>query len=173
MRFWRQFAKAQEGIAAVEFALIAPIMIVLFFASVEVSNIMIIDRKVTTVTSAIADLVAQDIEVTDDELSDIFSIGQALLQPFPSDDFSVTVTSVIDNNGRAEVDWSDSFNGGAGNFAVGDLPDGILTSGASVVVVDVRYLHTTLVGYFLTDNVELTDRFYSRPRRVPLVERVG
>ncbi len=52
-------------------------------------------------------------------------------------------------------------------------PDGILTNGASVVVVDVRYLHTTLVGYFLADNVELTDRFYSRPRRVPLVERIG
>jgi len=173
MSFWQRFRKAQDGIAAVEFALIAPIMIVLFFASVEVSNIMIVDRKVTTVTSAIADLVAQDVEVSDDEMTDIYSIAQALLQPFPSDDFSVTVTSVIDNNGTAEVDWSDSFNGGAGDFTVGDLPDGILTSGASVVVVDVRYLHTTLVGYFITENVELTDRFYSRPRRVPLVERIG
>ncbi len=171
--FFKRFKKAQGGIAAVEFALIAPIMIVLFFASVEVSNILIIDRKVTTVTSAVADLVAQDVELTDSEMEDIYAVATALLQPFPSDDFSVTVVSVIDNGGTTEIDWTDTFNGGAGSFTVGDLPEGILTTNASVVVVDVRYVHSTLVGYFLTDEVELTDRFFARPRRVPMVERIS
>jgi len=86
----------------------------------------------------------------------------------------------LNRDGEAELTWSSPRNAEspvsrlAAQPQVRQIPpDGILTSGASVVVVDVRYLHTTLVGYFLTDNVELTDRFYSRPRRVPLVERIG
>ena len=171
---WSRFQKASDGIAAVEFALIAPVMIALFFASVEVSNILIVDRKVTTVTSAVADLIAQDIELTDDELADVLAVAAALFEPFATDGLSITVSSVIDNGGTAEIDWSEDFQGGTSVGAgPNSLPTGILTTGASVIVVEATYIHSTGVGYFLADEVTLEDIFYARPRRTPQVERVN
>lgn len=170
---FQRFHKADDGIAAVEFALVVPIMIALFFASVEVSNILIVDRKVTTATAAIADLVAQDVEVTDSEMVDIFNVGAALLQPFDSASFSVTVSSVVDDGGTTRVDWSEDFQGGAASGTATSLPPGVLTTGDSVILVEVTYTHNTVVGYFLADSVELTDRFYARPRRTPWVNRVN
>ena len=167
----RAFKTSEEGIAAVEFALVVPIMIALFFASVEVSNILIVDRKVTTATAAIADLIAQDVEITDAEMADIFAVGAALLAPFDSTEFSVTVSSVVDDGGDTRIDWAEDFQGGAATGTAVDLPSGTLTDGASVVVVEVEYIHNTVVGYFLADSVTLTDRFYARPRRTPWVSR--
>lgn len=171
---WKKFHRAESGIAAVEFALIAPFMIILFFASVEVSNILIVDRKLTTVTSAVSDLVAQDMEITNAEMADILAVATALFEPFPAAGLSLTVTSVIDNGGTPQVDWTEDFQGGT---SVGpgatSLPTGILTTGASVIVVEATYVHTTGVGYFLAESVTLTDIFYARPRRTPRVERTG
>jgi len=172
--FFARFAQATNGVAAIEFALIAPVMITLFFASVEVSNILIVDRKVTTTSSAIADLVAQDMELTDSEMADIFAVAASLFEPFPVAGLSLTVSSIIDDNGDPKVDWSDSYQGGA-DLGVGpdSLPTGILTTGASIIVVEARYLHSTGVGHFLADEIIMEDVFYARPRRTPVIERTN
>ncbi len=67
-QFWRD----ARGVSAVEFALIAPVMITLLLGSVELSDVMIADRKATSVASTTADLVAQAIQKSTIVKSTIF-----------------------------------------------------------------------------------------------------
>jgi Flp pilus assembly protein TadG len=49
----------RSGIAATEFAVIVPIMLVMFFGVVEFSSAVAVDRKVTLVSRTLSDLTAQ------------------------------------------------------------------------------------------------------------------
>ncbi len=55
----RRFGRKIDGIAAVEFALIVPIMLCMFIGTVELSQAITVDRRVTQVASTTADLVAR------------------------------------------------------------------------------------------------------------------
>jgi Flp pilus assembly protein TadG len=54
-----------SGIAAVEFAMVVPLMLVLFFGTVEFSSALAIDRKVTIMSRTLSDLTSQNISITD------------------------------------------------------------------------------------------------------------
>jgi len=55
----RRFRKAKDGLAAVEFAMLLPVMITLFFGVVELSLALACRADVTNMAAAAADLVAQ------------------------------------------------------------------------------------------------------------------
>lgn len=83
----RRFAAANEGIAAVEFALIVPIMMLLFMGAVELSQAVTVDRRVSQVASTTSDLVARkesNISQAND-IDDIMKVGSYLLAPFKVD----------------------------------------------------------------------------------------
>jgi Flp pilus assembly protein TadG len=54
-----RFAKDSSGAAAVEFAMLLPIMFMLFYGTIEFSQALTVDRRVTQIASATADLVAR------------------------------------------------------------------------------------------------------------------
>jgi Flp pilus assembly pilin Flp len=56
----RDFGRNQDGIAAIEFAFIFPIMILMFFGLVDLTNLISTSRKVTNASSLIADMVGQN-----------------------------------------------------------------------------------------------------------------
>ena len=72
----------RRGTAAVEFAFVAPVMILLYYGLAELTQGMIADRKASHVASAIGDLVAQDTQVNTAEMDDIFNVGKAVIAPF-------------------------------------------------------------------------------------------
>ena len=48
-----------RGVAAIEFAMIVPIMLVMFFGTVEFSSGVAVDRKVTLMARTLSDLTSQ------------------------------------------------------------------------------------------------------------------
>lgn len=170
LRAWR---RDERGLSAVEFALILPIMITLYIGVVEFSHALTIDRRVTAVASAAADLVAQSEEVSDSDLLDIFTAASSVMLPYSAVPISIVLTSVVaDEDNETTVDWSSAHNGTAhaenSDFA---LPDGLTQPFSSVIVAEVSYTYDPPVGQFLTGGVNLTDTFYLRPRRSLTVEK--
>ena len=168
------FLANRQGIAATEFALILPVQLALLFGTVELANILIADRKVTYVASAVADLVAQTAEITDADIADVFFAAESMLQPFDTENISVVVASVeADGDGNTSVGWSDGLHaaglGEGTNFA---LPNGIVAPNQSVVVALVNYQYESPLGELITGSVNLEDTFYLAPRRSVKVERV-
>ncbi len=167
-------SKDNRGIAAVEFALIAPILITMFLGAVEFSQAITVDRKLTALASSTADLVAQTDEINNTEITNVFQASTAVLAPYSTATLTVVVSSVIiDNNGDATIAWSDSFQGTA--RATGSsvtIPPDLIFNNTCLVMSETTYLFSSLVGHFLVGGVNMDDTFYLRPRASDCVLRL-
>ena len=169
----RRLQRDTSGVSAVEFALIAPVMVALYLGAAEMTMALNADRKVTGAANAVADLVAQDDFVSDDELDDIYAAGDAILFPNNTADLSLRITSVrMDMDGQVFVDWSEGRGlAPRGEDDVPDLPGGLLAPMDSIVMVEAQFPFN---GPFPKDSgplVTLTDTAYLRPRRSAWVRR--
>ena len=173
MRFFNRFRRSDRGLAAVEFALILPIMVFLLFGIAEISNYILAARKVANVASSAADLIAQDTVVDDDEMADIMGALDVVLRPFDPEEAQIRITSVVaDADGDTTVAWSDARNTGA--YAEGtpiDVPEDIVPDGQGIVMTEVSFTYRTLFGMYLTDGMTVSDTFYLKPRRSTTVQR--
>lgn len=91
---WRRFRRDRKGVAAVEFALIVPLLLAMYLGTMEVSNGVALNKRVARMASAVADLVAQQDSVTKTDLEEIMKIGEAILYPYTADKPVITVTAV-------------------------------------------------------------------------------
>lgn len=174
---WRNIRgifRAEDGVSAVEFAMIAPVMILLYFGCIELSFMMTLDRKVTSAASSLGDLAARDDIITDADLADIVQATRMIMQPNDITLARMRLTSIgdQDNDGVMKVTWSDGYNMSAyaedSNFVV---PADIAPSGGSVILAEVEYDYESPFGFFFRSKKTLRDEFYLRPRRVNFIVR--
>jgi Flp pilus assembly protein TadG len=155
---------------AVEFALIIPVMLTMYFGTVETTNALTAARRVTNVTQTAADLTAQVATVSTSDLNDIYSASAAILAPFPTDVIKMTITSVVANASSAtntKVAWSKAYGGATArstNSSV-TLPAGLTTAGTSIIMVEVSYNYTSPIASFITGPILMTEVAYLKPRR--------
>ena len=169
----RKFKADRSGLAAVEFALVLPILLVMVFGSIEVTNVLTVKTDVTNITSAAADLVAQESTIGDTDMTNIFSAMNALIYPYASGNTKIVITSVIDDgHGGGKVAWSDALHTTARTTGTAvTVPTGLITTGGSVVMSEVTYTYTTPSTYLVKIPVTFTNTFYSHPRRVAQIAR--
>jgi Flp pilus assembly protein TadG len=164
----RRIRKDQRGVAAIEFALIAPVAILLYCGFAELTMAMMAERRAAHAASVVADLVSQSTQVTTSELTDIFTVGNSILYPFPSTPLLLRVTSVTaDAGGVPRVTWSQGHGLGAltGGATVPGFPPALLAAGDSVIKADVQYAFTSPLRMTLPSALTFTDTFYLKPRR--------
>jgi Flp pilus assembly protein TadG len=174
MRFFNKCRRADGGLAAIEFALIIPVMLITFFGVAEISNYILAARKVANIASTAADLVTQDTIIDDTEMADIMGALDIVMRPFNPDDAQIRITSVVaDSNGETTVGWSDARN--TGPYAPGSpitVPDDIVPDNQGIIMAEVSFTYRTLFGMYLTDGITVSDTFYLKPRRSTSVQRL-
>lgn len=167
LRRTRRFTSARKGVSAVEFALIAPVLVIILLGSAEVSFMMQTDRKVTQAANALGDLVAQDTEINTGEMNDIFEAARAVLEPNPTASAKMRVTSVVDVGGGVfKVDWSRGKN--MSPHAAGAtlaIPAGLIPPNGSIIMSEMEYNYVSMFGQVAPGTTVLQDTFYLRPRR--------
>ena len=167
------FARDRRGVSAVEFALIAPVLIVFYFGIAELTQAMMADRRASHVASSIGDLVAQDDTITNAEIADIFNIGGIGMSPFPPGSLKMRVSQITSNSANAsKIAWSDASNDTA--LSVGSSvtpPAGIISANQSVIMAEVTYTYDSPVDYVMPAPVTFTKVYYLRPRRTDSVTR--
>jgi Flp pilus assembly protein TadG len=176
-----RFLRAKDGMAAVEFAFIAPVMATLLVGTIEVCNALQCKQKVTSVASSVADLVAQTKSVSSADLTNIFAAANEITYPFASSASGIVVSSIVsDGAGNGTVAWSESQNATAlaANQAV-TVPTGLMTAAScakgacSVILAQVTYAYTSPLGKIFVGTTSLSDYFYSRPRQSATVTYTG
>lgn len=85
-RSLRHFLADTRGLGAVEFALIFPLMLVLYFGAFEITQMLTADRRTTSVAYTAADLVAQAASISNGEMNDVFAASSAIMKPFSTED---------------------------------------------------------------------------------------
>lgn len=170
----KSLLRNEDGVSAVEFAFIAPLMVLIFFGCIELSLLMRADRRVTATASNLGDLTSRLASVTDDDMRELYNAATVMMQPYPAAETRMRITSVVDNgDGQKRVAWSDGheMEPRAVNSIV-DVPEGIVPSPGSVILTEVEYDYTSGFGYVIDTSKTMTDTFYLRPRRVSKIERI-
>lgn len=114
LRAWRRFGRDRKGVALVEFAMLLPVMLLAYIGMVEVVQLVMINRKVTQLTSALSDLTARVQSVSTTDLDNIFNAAQTILMPHDNRQAKMVIASIVtDASGVPKVCWSNQKNGTA------------------------------------------------------------
>jgi TadE-like protein len=157
-----RFSRCTRGVAAVEFALLLPLLMTMLLGSFEIMRYIIASQKLDHIAFTSADVVAQETSITNAQINDIMSAAVEIMEPFPFGDVGVViVSSVQDDPVRGPVvRWQitgggtlvrDSEIGETGDDAT--LPrDLILNDGDNVIIAEVFYMYTPVIteDYFGT-----------------------
>lgn len=160
-----RFAHDQRGVSAVEFALVAPVMIGLYFGCVEISDAVSVDRKVSLAAAALANLSSQVTTISATEMNNIFDATGAIVAPYDVNKIKMTVTCInIDANKNATVKWSATRNGTvkSGNVT---LPTALQIASSQLILAEASYSYQPTVGYTITGTLNLADKMYMSPRQ--------
>jgi Flp pilus assembly protein TadG len=171
MRFLRSIAGSRGGAALVEFALILPIMVIMFFGTFEVTNLIRTTEKVSDATQTYADLIAtMSTTITTSNLTDFCKGAQYVLSPFSTASFSASVASLSSSDGATWTQaWHDTSHcGGSGGSFNGSTAggSGITPTGVSdsVIVVQGTYTYLPPIVYLFPGSKTLSQTAYARPR---------
>jgi len=169
------FAGDARGVAAVEFAIVLPFMLLLYIGGIELGDGMSIAVKVTDTAHIVADLTTQQTSINNATMSSILCASSGTIAPYSSSNLVVTVSEVsTDASGVATVTWSDSLNGTA--RTVGQtitLPSTLAgQANVSLILGEVSYSYTPQLGYVISGTVVLTDSYYLYPRNSSSITRV-
>jgi Flp pilus assembly protein TadG len=177
---WRD----HNGIAATEFAVIVPLMLVMFFGTIEFSSGVAVNRKVTLIARTLSDLTSQSSVqlLTDSYLQNVFTASISIAYPYPPVPTQVTVSQIyVDSNSKATIQWSEAAiiasntatqatltasTHTPGKDVTPQVPAALLVKQTFLIWSEVSYLYKPAVGYVMAQNgVTLSDFAYSRPRQ--------
>jgi Flp pilus assembly protein TadG len=186
--------KDSSAVAATEFAVIVPLMLVLFFGTVEFSSGVAVDRKVTMIARTLSDLTSQAPPptpttpysiVNDAYLQNVFTASIAILTPYPSTPVNTTISEIyVDLNKVATIKWSKAAtvstgasqatlaasSRNAGDVVTTLVPPALLVKQTYLLFSEVSYRYTPTIGYVMSPSgVMLGDVAYTRPRQVTCV----
>lgn len=168
-----RFRRDHRGVSAVEFALLAPVLITFYFGLAEITQAMMAERRANHAIAAVGDLVTQTNSIDDDELDDIYEIADAILKPYPSTGFKLRVTHVSQNaSGAKTIDWS-SPHGLAALTSVPTMPAGLIGNSQSVVIAEMAYTFDSPVDYMIPNALTFRKTYYYRPRKADKVTKLN
>ncbi|WIY53318.1 pilus assembly protein [Devosia sp. YIM 151766] len=175
MALLARLRRAERGVAAVEFALILPIMLLVYIGSIEASTLISMDRKVQSVAGAVGDLVARtDQRLTANQMQDYFRAASGIMTPYSFDPVRQVVIAVsVSDDGIATVAWSRQFQHGTYSAATPysdgsrfPLPDEMIaiSKGRMVIAAEASYSYTPLFGLIFNQPVGLYRSSFFLPR---------
>ncbi|MEL6361014.1 MAG: TadE/TadG family type IV pilus assembly protein [Pseudomonadota bacterium] len=166
----QRFGADRSGLAALEFAFIAPIMIVLFFGVIEGSDALSASRRASLAVNTLADLVAQETEIGKDDLDDLFDgVEDIISTGSPITDFRI-VSLVYDAvQDKILVDWS-LDSSGATPYAkdteyTGAISSNLLDDTSSIIVGELTYNYKSTISKYVFSDYTMNKTATRWPRR--------
>lgn len=144
------FCGDRGGVAALEFAIILPGLLLIYLGGFEASKALEASRKVESTAETVGNLVARNRTMTETGLENIYNISSAIMVPFSTDGLKIIVTTVsVDDKGKGTVDWSQANTGPAlDKGARYDVPSELVFGSETyLVVVSVSYPYKPVMDY--------------------------
>jgi len=185
----RSLLRHNRGTAAIEFALVAPIMAIIMIGMYQGAQIERADMMLSNAAAAIADLVGQQVNGvtggTSGSLGNFCNAAKKMMTVFPTTGvalgtngaFSVAIVSVTNYTvGGIKVDWESDGSCSVTATALGSAATSIVTSptsliptagspyGDSVILVHATYVYYSVIQYILPGLFTLTQDAFARPR---------
>ncbi len=171
----RRFRRDRRGTAAVEVALLSPLLILMFLGTIEVTQLVRVEAKLAHSAQTIQDIVAGGPSTTSNtNLANAFTGAQIVMFPFTTTTtLSAAIASVtFDANGNASaVSWQKLENTSSGMTVASAcaVAAGLSLNNDSVIITQVTYTYIPIVSYLFGKSFTLTQTAYGRPRSNPAV----
>lgn len=176
MKPLRRFGKAKDGLAALEFAILAPMMVFLLFASVDLIDMLGANKRSQNVAASLADVIARDTEVSNAEIAALWTAMNVIMYPNDGAGIQARISSVsITEANGARVVWSEGHGGMAprANNSVIALPAAMMQPGSSVIVAETIYPYHSPLGFLTPGGTNMRHDAYRRSRLVDPIPRVS
>ncbi|MEZ5970768.1 MAG: TadE/TadG family type IV pilus assembly protein [Hyphomonadaceae bacterium] len=177
IRNLRRFARETKGLAALEFAIIAPLLMVpLLLGSVDLIDVMGANKRAQNAASSLADVVARDTEISNSEITNLWRALDVLMYPNEAGSMEIRVSSIsIVNASTARVVWSEGHGGMTARTANSTvtLDSRMMNPGTSIIMVESVYKYDAPLGFLFQNQVRMTHDAYRRSRLVDPIPRVA
>ena len=169
----KNFIRESKGIAAIEVALVLPVLLLLYFGLFEITNLVTLNRKVTYAASVVADLVAQNkTSVLKVDVQNYFNAANMVMAPTPGAQVRAEVFGYRKAGATISLLWK--TNNGAGS-SCGAAPTmgamaPLMVSGNDLVVARVCTTYQPYTGSFLghyivgDSSIVIQENITQRPR---------
>jgi Flp pilus assembly protein TadG len=160
---------ARRGSVAVEFALLTPLMITLFFGAFEGFQLIRANMKASVAAQELADLVGQQTAMTSSNMANFCTGARLAMAPYDGSKLKAVVSSVV--GPTPSVAWQSTncgspsaLSGSAILNAVSAAGISLPTSSDSVIFVQVSYAYSAPTSIILGGAFQLTQSVFAKPR---------
>lgn len=181
-----RLGKDRRGAAAIEFAFVAPVLLIMYLMTMEISQAIDVNKKVGRAASLTADLVTQEQDIIKSEIDAIMTLGQSVLRPYERTSPTIEIDAItIDATSKATIAWSRKYVGGtasanlAKNTVVTNLPEKLKVPSTFLVRAKTKLSYIPMVGWFAyggpaeitesTTTISMGEIYYLRPRVSPSI----
>ena len=186
-RLWSKAARFRadrRGVAAIEFAVIVPVLLIMYFVTMEASQAIETSKKVSRIGSMVADLVTQQQTIVKADIDAIMQIGTSTLQPYNRSVPNIIITAIqvtTDATPRVLVVWSRRVVGGVNGVdaapnTITTVPASLKIAGTFLIRVQSNLAYKPIITWSaggeqrlgLTsafDSITMGETYFLRPRR--------
>lgn len=183
-----RFRRDRRGVAAIEFAFIVPVLLVMYFITMEASQAIETSKKVSRIGSMVADLVTQQQTVLKADLDAMMQIGTSTLQPYNRSLPTIIITGIQitdEATPRVLVAWSRKLVGttysvDAAKNTITTVPSTLRIRNTFLVRVESDLGYKPIITWSASDsqtlgltsvfnNISMSETYYLRPRRSPTI----
>jgi Flp pilus assembly protein TadG len=181
-RVFQRFRASTRGVAAIEFAFLFPVLLLLLLAGIDGGRAVAISMKVRSTAYVVDAIANQYSAIYDSDMSTILGASATVVAPYASGPVAITLSQIaINSGGAATVSWSDTLNGTAyaagssitvpANLTPSSNPKTCASFPCYVLLAEVSYTYTPMFGHFSTGTINLSDKIYVTPRNVVCIKR--
>ncbi|UWM75513.1 pilus assembly protein [Rhizobium sp. WSM4643] len=142
----RRLIRDRKGAGAIEFAILFPVLIMLYIGAFEITIGLSVSKRVTRAAGTVADLITQQQSVTKSALAQMPSVATAIFVPYNSTALTLKITGItIDASANAKVLWSWAKDGTvpyAKNATVSNVPSDMKTANSFLVRTELSIPYT-------------------------------
>ncbi|WP_020184758.1 TadE/TadG family type IV pilus assembly protein [Methylopila sp. 73B] len=171
--FAKRVGRSEDGVAATEVALAAPVLLLLLLGGYDVGRYVLIHKKVAQVGFAVSDVTSQYTALTKDAMTLVFMTTGQILPGYVSGSTGVTiVTSVYLSGTQPKVSWqcystatsawTSKIGVAGGNAAISaallsDTKD-------NLIIAEVYYKFSPIFSTFFKSSSDIYSQSLFRPR---------
>ena len=168
----RRFARDERGIGAIEFAILFPVLLMLYLGAFELTIALSVEKRASRSAGSIADILTQQSSVTKSSLAEMPSVAGAIFAPYATTGLTLKITGVaIDSGSNATVAWSWEQDGSK-PYSTGSavtVPSNIGQAGSFLVRTElaIPYQLISFGSDFLpagSSQITISRQYFYRPR---------
>jgi Flp pilus assembly protein TadG len=183
-----RFCRDRRGVAAIEFAFIVPVLLIMYFITMEASQAIETSKKVSRIGSMVADLVTQQQTVVSADLDAIMKIGTSTLQPYNRSLPTIIITAIQitdEASPKVQVVWSrklvgSTYSADAAKDSATTVPATLKIRNTFLIRVESQLGYQPIIAWTADNakplgltsafsNISMGETYYLRPRRSPTI----